>query len=140
MEREEIEYIAALIDITVTNTLSKLDLIKENISESKAKQLYGLKLLEQWKHNRWIIAYQGDGKRQYFKRSELERARLMMESIRRKGPDGKITNTRDDNSINQIIEEIRRQVIELLQRSSSKETTKVSASKKTPIRSKKANG
>lgn len=102
MEREEIEYITALIDITVTNTLTKLDLIPERYSESKANKIYGEKQIKRWREKRWITAYSSGNEtnaKLCYLRSECETARLMMESILRKGYEGKITKTMEGNSI-----------------------------------------
>lgn len=96
MEREEIEYIAALIDITVMNTLTKLDLIPERYSESQANKIYGAKQIKHWRQSQWITAYPSGNAvkaRLYYLRSECENARLMLEAIIRKGYDGKITKT-----------------------------------------------
>lgn len=133
MEREEIEYIVALIDITVTNTLTKLDLIPERYSESQANKIYGEKQIKQWRASRWIISYPSGNEtkaKYYYLRSECEIARQMMEGIIRKGYDGKITNTMEGTSIRRILDMVRKQVFESLEMSAAKEKARAIASKK----------
>ena len=130
MEREEIEYLAALIDITVTNTLTKLDLIPERYSESQANKIYGAKQIKHWRQNQWITAYPSGNAvkaRLYYLRSECENARLMLEAIIRKGYDGKITKTMEGNSIRRILDMVRKEVFESLERSAAKEKEKAKA-------------
>lgn len=124
MEREEIEYIVALIDITVTNTLSKLDLIPENLSEPKAHKIYGEKMIVKWRQKGWIVAYPSANKKYakvYYKRSECEKASRMMESS---------GLPKKSSSPSLIIDEIRKQVIESLEISAAKEKARAIASKK----------
>lgn len=130
MEREEIEYITALIDITVTNTLTKLDLIPERYSESKANEIYGTKEIKRWREKRWIIAYSSGNAtraRLYYLRSECETARQMMEGIIRKGYDGKITNTMEGTSIRRILDMVRKEVFVSLEMKAAKEKEKAKA-------------
>jgi len=130
MEREEIEYIAALIDITVTNTLTKLDLIPERYSASQANKIYGAKEIIHWRQRQWITAYStGNSVRSkiYYLRSECENARLMMESIIRKGYDGKITKTMEGTIVIQILDMVRKQVFESLEMKAAKEKEKEKA-------------
>jgi hypothetical protein len=118
MEREEIEYLTALIDITVTNTLTKLDLIPERYSESKANEIYGTKQIKRWREKKWIVAYpsgNATNAKYYYLRSECETARLMMESILRKGYDGKITKTMEGTSIRRILDMVRKEVFESIE-------------------------
>lgn len=76
------EIISKSIEIGVFNTLNKLGLISETISESQAKKQYGSRLISEWRKKRWIVGYPtGNAERAkvYFKRSELETASRMLD-------------------------------------------------------------
>lgn len=82
MENKNLEIIIKnSIGIGVIQTLNQLGLINEQVTVSQAVKIYGRKLIEQWRHKRWITGYPtgntGRGK-VYFKRSELETASRMM--------------------------------------------------------------
>lgn len=74
--------VAKSIEIGVHNTLSKLGLLSEQVSESQAKKMYGKRLINEWRHKRWIVGYPTGNKERgkvYFKRTELETASRMLD-------------------------------------------------------------
>lgn len=95
MEDKTIEtIIAKSIEIGVVNTLNKLGLQTETVTEAQAKKIYGKRLIREWRSKRWIVGYpSGNGKRGkvYFKRSELETASRMLD-IQNTIPANKIFN------------------------------------------------
>jgi len=78
MEDQQLEkIITAAMQIGVINTLKELGLISDKVTQSQAEKNYGKRLIEQWRHKRWIVGYPtGNPERGkvYFKRSELETA------------------------------------------------------------------
>lgn len=104
METSDIEYIAALTGIIVTDTLAKLGLIQENISEPKAFKLYTKKLIDKLRERKWINAYPSANKvyaKIYYKRSEIEIGIRMLECS---------SAPLKNNRIKQIIQVIETQV------------------------------
>lgn len=98
MEPSEIENLTALIGICIIDTLSRLDLITENLSQSKAHEIYGKKNIVKWRQLGWIVAYESGNKTYatvYFRRSECEKAMLMTEAS---------DKPRKGTRINQIID------------------------------------
>ena len=80
------------VAIGVVNTLSRLGLNSEIVTESQARKLYGRRLIEEWRRKRWIVGYPtGNQERAkvYFKRTELETASRMLD-IRNMVPANKI--------------------------------------------------
>lgn len=118
MEREEIEYVVALAQIIVTDTLAQLDLIPENLSEPKAHKIYGAKNIEKWRQKGWIVAYPSANKtyaKVYYKRSECEKASRMMISS---------GLPKKSSTPSLIVEEIRNQIIQSQFKSQSNEKSK----------------
>lgn len=114
MEREDIEYITALIAISNIDLLTRLDLITENLSQSKAHEIYGKKNIDKWRQLGWIVAYESGNKTYatvYYRRSECEKAMLMTEAS---------VIPRKDTRINQIVDAIRKEVIQSLEISAPK--------------------
>lgn len=83
MEDKIIETIVSKsIEIGVFNTLNRLGIIHEIVTESQAKKQYGKRLVEQWRRKRWIVGYPTGNKERgkvYFKRTELETASRMLD-------------------------------------------------------------
>ncbi|SFK98920.1 hypothetical protein [Proteiniphilum acetatigenes] len=83
MEDRIIETIVSKsIEIGVFNTLNRLGITHEIVTESQAKKQYGKRLIDQWRRKRWIVGYPtGNPKRGkvYFKRTELETASRMLD-------------------------------------------------------------
>lgn len=83
MEDETLEQIIIkAVEIGVVNTLNRLGLTSEVVTESQAKKQYGRRLIEEWRHKRWIVGYPtGNLKKAkvYFKRTELETAKRMLD-------------------------------------------------------------
>lgn len=83
MDNKEIEQIIVnAVQIGVINTLSSLNLISEVVTEQQAKKTYGKRLVDDWRHKRWIVGYptgNSDRSKVYFKRSELETASRMLD-------------------------------------------------------------
>lgn len=70
------------IEIGVFNTLNRLGLTDETITESQAIKQYGKRLIEEWRRKRWIVGYPTGNKERakiYFKRTELETASRMLD-------------------------------------------------------------
>lgn len=83
MEDRIIETIVAKsIEIGVVNTLSRLGLNSEIVTESQARKLYGRRLIDEWRSKKWIVGYPTGNKKiakVYFKRTELETASRMLD-------------------------------------------------------------
>lgn len=83
MEKRDIEIIISnAIAIGCIQTLSQLGLFDENVTEKQAHKMYGKKLVQEWRHRRWIVGYpSGNSARAkfFFKRSELETASRMLD-------------------------------------------------------------
>lgn len=83
MQDTTIEIIVAKsIEIGVHNTLGKLGLLNDQISESQAKKMYGKRLINEWRRKRWIVGYPTGNKERrkvYYKRTELETASRMLD-------------------------------------------------------------
>lgn len=83
MEDYMIETIVAKsIEIGVFNTLNRLGLTSETVTEAQAKKQYGARLIDDWRQKRWIVGYPTGNKergRIYFKRTELETASRMLD-------------------------------------------------------------
>ncbi|MPM15749.1 hypothetical protein SDC9_62121 [bioreactor metagenome] len=83
MEDKIIETIVSKsIEIGVFNTLNRLGMTHEIVTESQAKKQYGKRLVEQWRRKRWIVGYPTGNKERgkvYFKRTELETASRMLD-------------------------------------------------------------
>jgi len=83
IDEDTIEHvIAKSIEIGVVNTLSRLGLTSEVITENQARKQYGRRLIQEWRSKRWIVGYPTGNPQKakvYFKRTELETARLMAE-------------------------------------------------------------
>lgn len=76
------QIIIKAIEIGVYNTLSRLGITHEIVTESQARKLYGKRLIDEWRHKRWIVGYPtGNLKKAkvYFKRTELETASRMLD-------------------------------------------------------------
>jgi len=89
--------IANSISIGVIQTLTQLGLIDEYVTESQAHKAYTKKLVNDWRHKRWIVGYpSGNTTRAkfHYKRSELETASRMLS----------IYNTIPASRINQIMQ------------------------------------
>jgi len=88
------EIVSKSIEIGVVNTLSQLGMISEVVTEAQARKQYGRRLIEEWRHKRWIVGYPtGNSERGkvYFKRTELETAKRMLD-IQNVVPVNKIFN------------------------------------------------
>lgn len=58
MEDRVIEtIIAKSIEIGVYNTLNRLGLCSEVVTESQAKKQYGKRMIDEWRRKRWIVGY-----------------------------------------------------------------------------------
>ncbi|OJV35355.1 MAG: hypothetical protein BGO33_08780 [Bacteroidia bacterium 43-41] len=83
MEDKVIEQIISkAIEIGVHNTLNALGLTYEVVTESQAKKIYGKRLINEWRHKRWIVGYPTGNKERskvYFKRTELETVSGMLD-------------------------------------------------------------
>lgn len=76
------EIIAKSIEIGVFNTLNRLGLTDETVTESQAIKQYGRRLINEWRSKRWIVGYptgNSNRSRIYFKRTELETASRMLD-------------------------------------------------------------
>lgn len=76
------EIVSKSIEIGVVNTLNQLGLTSEVVTESHARKQYGRRLIDEWRHKRWIVGYPtGNNERAkvYFKRTELETASRMLD-------------------------------------------------------------
>lgn len=76
------EIISKSIEIGVFNTLNRLGLTNETVTESQAIKQYGRRLITEWRSKRWIVGYPtGNQERAkvYFKRTELETASRMLD-------------------------------------------------------------
>lgn len=70
------------IEIGVYNTLNRLGITHEIVTESQAKKQYGERLIKEWRRKRWIVGYPTGNKERgkvYFKRTELETASRMLD-------------------------------------------------------------
>jgi len=88
------------IGIGVIQTLSQLGLIDEYVTEIQAHKTYTKRLVEDWRHKRWVVGYpSGNTTRSkfHYKRSELETASRMLD----------IHNIIPASRINQIIQKSR---------------------------------
>lgn len=84
--------IAQSIKVGAITTLSELGLLPEMMSKQAAENKYNKRLIKEWRTKGWITGYpSGNSIRGgvYFKRSELERASLMMD-MRNILPENKI--------------------------------------------------
>lgn len=83
MEDRIIETIVSkAIEIGVFNTLNRLGITHEIVTESQAKKQYGSRLITEWRRKRWIVGYPTGNKERgkvYFKRTELETASRMLD-------------------------------------------------------------
>ena len=89
--------IANSIKIGVIQTLKELGLIDEFVTEAQAHKAYTKKLVNDWRHKRWIVGYPSGNTtraRFHYKRSELETASRMLS----------IQNSIPASRINQIIQ------------------------------------
>ena len=76
--------IANSIKIGVINTLSKLGLYEEQISEKQAHKMYGEKRVKTCRRQRWIVGYPSGNRQRakfYYRRSELETASRMLDML-----------------------------------------------------------
>lgn len=76
------QIIIKAVEIGVYNTLNRLGLISEVVTESQARKQYGRRMIDDWRRKRWIVGYPtGNSKRArvYFKRTELETASRMLD-------------------------------------------------------------
>lgn len=74
--------ISKSIEIGVFNTLNKLGITSEIITEMQAKKIYGSRLINEWRQKRWIVGYPTGNKERgkvYYKRTELETASRMLD-------------------------------------------------------------
>lgn len=81
--------VARSIKIGVTNTLNELGLSSEVVTVSQAKEIYGKRLIKEWRDKKWVVFYpanNGERGKCYCKRSELETASAMWD-IQNKVPD-----------------------------------------------------
>lgn len=81
--------IARGIKIGTIQTLNKLGLLSEVITISQAENVYGKRLIREWRKKAWIKFYPAHNSKRgkyYIKRSELETASTMMD-IQNKIPD-----------------------------------------------------
>ena len=82
MDKKFIEKMFAYgVKVGCITTLSELGLLTENMSAKQAYAKYGERQVIEWRSKKWITGYSsGNLKRAtyYFKRSELEKASLMM--------------------------------------------------------------
>lgn len=86
------QIIIKAVEIGVYSTLNRLGITHEIVTESQARKLYGRRLIDEWRHKRWIVGYpSGNPKiaKVYFKRTELETASRMLD-IRNMVPANKI--------------------------------------------------
>lgn len=66
----------------VIDTLGSLGLFSEKLTESQAEKEFGRRLIKEWRSKRWIVGYPTGNKQRgkvYFLRTELERARRMLD-------------------------------------------------------------
>ncbi|WP_286922715.1 hypothetical protein [Proteiniphilum sp. UBA5375] len=76
------QIIIKAVEIGVYNTLNRLGLTSEVVTESQARKQYGRRLIEEWRSKRWIVGYPTGNKKiakVYFKRTELETASRMLD-------------------------------------------------------------
>jgi len=76
------QIIIKAVEIGVYNTLSRLGLTSEVVTEAQARKKYGRRLIDEWRKKRWIVGYPtGNPKKAkvYFKRTELETASRMLD-------------------------------------------------------------
>ena len=76
------QIIIKAVEIGVYNTLNRLGLTSEVVTESQARKQYGRRMIDEWRHKRWIVGYPtGNLKKAkvYFKRTELETASRMLD-------------------------------------------------------------
>ncbi|ULB33607.1 MULTISPECIES: hypothetical protein [Proteiniphilum] len=76
------QIIIKAVEIGVYNTLNRLGLTSEVVTESQARKQYGRRLIEEWRSKRWIVGYPTENKKiakVYFKRTELETASRMLD-------------------------------------------------------------
>lgn len=91
--------IASGIEIGTIQTLKRLGLLKEVVTISEAEDIYGKRLIKEWRKKGWIKFYPASNKirgKYYVKMSELETASSMMD-IRNKVP---------ENIINALIQQV----------------------------------
>ncbi|MFY9154106.1 MAG: hypothetical protein WAO52_18950 [Prolixibacteraceae bacterium] len=70
------------IGIGTIQTLAQLGLIDEFVTPNQAYLMFTRKIVEDWRHKRWIVGYPSGNKTRskfYFKRSELETASRMLD-------------------------------------------------------------
>lgn len=76
------QIIIKAVEIGVHNTLNRLGITHEVVTESQARKLYGKRRLDEWRRKRWIVGYPTGNKERskvYFKRTELETASRMLD-------------------------------------------------------------
>jgi len=74
--------ISKAYEIGVSHTLERLNLTSEMVTETQARKKYGKRLIDSWRHKRWIVGYPTGNKKRgkvYFKRTELETASRMLD-------------------------------------------------------------
>ena len=73
---------ARCIKIGTIQTLNGLGLLSEVVTISQAEDIYGKRLIREWRDMKWIVFYPANNKERgkyYVKRSELETASAMMD-------------------------------------------------------------
>ena len=81
--------VARCIKIGTVQTLTMLGLLPEVVTISQAEEIYGKRLIKEWREKAWIKFYPANNKERgkyYVKRSELETASAMMD-LHNKVPD-----------------------------------------------------
>lgn len=81
--------VARCIKIGTVQTLTMLGLLPEVVTISQAEDIYGKRLITEWREKAWIKFYPANNKERgkyYVKRSELETASAMMD-LHNKVPD-----------------------------------------------------
>lgn len=89
--------IAQSMKIGTIQTLNALGLLQEPVTITQAEQIYGKRLIREWREKAWIKYYPAGNKNRgkyYVKRSELETASAMMD----------INNKVPENIINQLMQ------------------------------------
>ena len=74
--------VARCIKIGTVQTLTMLGLLPEVVTISQAEDIYGKRLITEWREKAWIKFYPANNKERgkyYVKRSELETASAMMD-------------------------------------------------------------
>ena len=89
--------VARCIKIGTVQTLTMLGLLPKVVTISQAEDIYGKRLITEWREKAWIKFYPANNKERgkyYVKRSELETASAMMD----------LHNKVPDNIINQLLQ------------------------------------